>query len=85
MRESEHVNLEAKGALDFPAMYQRMAERVVVPDLTGVEVYVFGVHSRKRDATYLTGLGELWRKLVKDTGATLKEFSMLRNIEGVFQ
>jgi len=70
----EHVPvISAEGAL------RTVEEGHLIPDLSGVEVFVYGVHAVGKDIRYWQSLREFWAAYFLRCHATLRSFSMMRD------
>ena len=57
----------------------------LLPDLRGVEVYVMGVDGAGKDIAYWQALRDFWSTYFKKTGASLKTYTVLRQLPGLTQ
>ena len=74
----EHVErVSVKHALMMVEDHQLLA------DLQGVEVYVYGAHAVGKDIPYWQSLQEFWAAYFERCNATLRGFSMMREIPNV--
>jgi hypothetical protein len=71
----EHVPVISVGG----ALRTVEGERLI-PDLSGVEVYVYGVHAVGKDIRYWQSLREFWAAYFERCHATLRAFSMMRDV-----
>ena len=51
----------------------------LLPDLRGVDVYIYGVHAIGKDIPYWLSLRDFYTAYFKESGANLQVFSMLRD------
>jgi hypothetical protein len=59
----------------------RMVERQnQIADLKSVDVYVYGAHAADKDVAYWQSLRTFWTQYFAKSGATLKDFSMMRDV-----
>jgi hypothetical protein len=81
MRQSTQLfDLEHGGTLYKKGEALRWAEHECPADLHGVEIYALGVDASGVSFGYWRALQEFWREYLKQTGATVQEYSILRGI-----
>ncbi len=74
--------VDIEHALTVPsAAALRTAEHAnLIADLSGVDVYVLGVHGAGRSVHYWQSLRDFWATYFEKCHANLREFSMMRDV-----
>ena len=85
MRDSRAVDLESPRQLRVAEALQSTNQQKLIADLTGVEVFVYGVHAQGKDAVYWDSLKAFWTAYFKESGADLRTFSMTRSVERLWR
>jgi hypothetical protein len=81
MRHStKPFDIETPKVIPVAAALKAVAANQAFADLRGVDVYCLGVHAVGKDAEYWRSLREFWTAYFAKSGATLKRFSMERDI-----
>jgi hypothetical protein len=73
------VNIEDVKVIT-PAALAIVEQQHFIPSLKNVDVYVYGVHSGKKDLQYWRSLEAFWTTFFAKSGANLRTFSMLREV-----
>jgi hypothetical protein len=76
---NDKVDLERMTVID-EALINKVEKKILIPDLTGVKVYVIGAHTIGKDPRYYESLKQFWQQYFKRSGADLKLFTYERRI-----
>jgi len=79
MRHSIGVNLEKQEIVDLK-MIDKVIKLYGVPDLRGVQIYVYGAHAGGKSIAYWTSLKLFWEQYLQLSGAELKTYSPIREV-----
>lgn len=74
------LNLANQEVVPVQAVLRKVERAKLFPQLDGVEVHVLGVDGDGRNAAYWESLREFWTEYFKRSGATLKTYSMMREL-----
>lgn len=81
MRQSaQPLDIEHVSAVDAASALRIVDEARLVPDLSGVAVFVYGVHAVGKDIRYWQTLRDFWAAYFRRCHATLRVFSMMREV-----
>lgn len=75
---TREVNLESPALVPSLVQFERQ-ERLPLPRLKGVEVYILGVDGSDKTIEYWQSLERFWREYFRATGATVRRYSALRS------
>ena len=80
---SQLLNLEVKGSINSDRALQTLETQGYVPDLQGVRVGFFGVHTRGRHITpqYYQSLKGFWQQYITRSKGTLATYQTGRNTD----
>jgi hypothetical protein len=79
-QDTLELNLDRRNALDVAAAMGVVERGGLVPDLKGVEVYALGVDAAGKSPGYWQSLRAFWAKYFAKAGATLRCYSMFREL-----
>ena len=86
MRQSaKPLDIEHVAVVPVAAALATVAREHLFADLTGVEVYVYGVHAVGKDIRYWQSLRDFWTAYFERCHANLRAFSMTREIPDLGQ
>jgi hypothetical protein len=74
------LNLERQSTVQTAAAMQQVANRKLLADLHGVDVYAEGIDGAGESVGYWQSLHDFWTAYFVRTGATVKGYSPLRNV-----
>lgn len=81
MRHEERgLNFARPSTVDTKALIQRVEREGLLAALPKVDVYVLGVHAAGKRVSYWNSLREFWQAYFTQAGATLRRYSMLRDL-----
>jgi hypothetical protein len=73
-------NIESPRLVSVAGALRAVEARQQIADLRAVDVYVYGVHAAGKDIPYWQSLRAFWEEYFSKAGATLKCFSMMREV-----
>jgi hypothetical protein len=79
-QDTPELNLDDAASLDVGAAMATVERDGSLPDLKGVEVYALGVDADGKSAAYWRSLQDFWRQYFTKSGATLRCYSMFRDL-----
>jgi hypothetical protein len=80
--ETAALDLERAGVVSVASTLESTEQQRLIADLHGVEVCVLGVHSAGRTYAYWSSLREFWSAYFKRAGASVKAYTVLRDLPG---
>jgi hypothetical protein len=86
MRQSARpLDIELPTAVPVKAALATVAQQNLFADLSGVEVFIYGVHAVGKDVGYWQSLRDFWSAYFERCHANLRAFSMTREIPDLGQ
>ena len=82
MRNTSEIDLETLERVDNHVL-EEVKEKMRIPDLKGVKVYVYGVGAGDTTEVYRTGLEKFWRDFFKMAGAEVVVYTSLREMRDI--
>jgi hypothetical protein len=81
MRQSAPpLDIERPMVVSTPASLRLVESRHLIADLRGVDVWILGVDAAGKSVEYIRTLRQFWIEYFRKAGATLRSFSMLRDM-----
>ena len=77
-------NIESPRLVPVAGALRAVEARHEIADLRAVNVYVYGVHAAGKDIPYWQSLRAFWEQYFAKAGATLKCFSMMREVPSMW-
>lgn len=78
--ETKTLNLAKPATIPVDMMLAKAEANHLIANLSGVEVYVLGVDGSGKDVAYWNSLRQFWVEYFKKGGASLRTYSMLREM-----
>lgn len=73
------INIEKLKTIP-PSLVDEVKRRGLIPNLSGVEIRAYGVHSIGKDISYARGLRAFWEAYFAESGARLQTFTSMREL-----
>jgi len=73
-------NIESPPVVPVGATLRMVERQNEIADLRTIDVYVYGVHAADKDVPYWQSLRSFWTQYFGKSGATLRCFSMMRDV-----
>ena len=73
-------NIDSPALVPVASALQTVERHNQIADLHGIDVYVYGVHDAGKDVAYWQSIRSFWTQYFAKSGATLKAFSMMRDV-----
>jgi hypothetical protein len=81
MRQSaKPLDIEAPNLISVKSALGVVEREHLIPDLHGANVWILGVDASGKDIAYVASLRQFWTAYVAKSGATLRAFSMMRDL-----
>ena len=86
MRQSAPpLNIEDDSTVPVATALQTVAREQLFADLSGAEVFVYGVHAAGKDVRYWQSLRQFWAAYFERCHANLRAFSPTREMPNLIQ
>jgi hypothetical protein len=82
-QETRELNFSKATELCAKSAFEEINSQKLLPNLRDADVYALGVDSAGRKRIDWVCAREFWAKYFQETGATLRDYSVLRNVERI--